>query len=209
MKILDATFVGAFMDPAKCPSDRPGIVFTGRSNVGKSTLLNRVLGRAIARTSKTPGRTRQLIYFAVERAKGKPFYLVDLPGYGYASGPKAELEKFGRAARALLADERRVRAVLQLVDASVPWQESDLEMLDWLLGEPVPFALVYTKADRTKRGPLAAKTQELKKLLPWREDATILTTSAKDNEGIVGVRKWVEAVLAQNPAGGIQGMSMS
>ena len=56
---------------------------------------------------------------------------------------------------------------------------------------------VYTKADRTKRGPLAAKTQELKKLLPWREDATILTTSAKENEGIVGVRKWVEAALAQ------------
>jgi GTP-binding protein len=209
MKILDAKFVGAFMDPSKCPSDRPGVVFTGRSNVGKSTLLNRVLNRAIARTSKTPGRTRQLVYFAVERAKGKPFYLVDLPGYGYASGPRAELERFGRAARALLADERRVRAVLQLVDASVPWQESDLEMLDWLLAEPVPFALVYTKADRTKRGPLAAKTQELKKLLPWREDATILTTSAKDNEGIVGVRKWVEAVLAPSQREATGGSSNS
>jgi len=204
MKILDAKFVGAFMDPAKCPSDRPGIVFTGRSNVGKSTLVNRVLNRAIARTSKTPGRTRQLIYFAVERAKGKPFYLVDLPGYGYASGPPAERERFGRAARALLADEHRVRAVLQLVDASVPWQDSDLEMLDWLLTAEVPFALVYTKADRTKRGPLAAKTQELMKLLPWREDAAILATSAKENEGIVGVRKWVEAALTQNSAGGIQ-----
>ena len=154
MKILDAKFVGAFMDPAKCPSDRPGIVIAGRSNVGKSSLVNRVLNRAIARTSKTPGRTRQLIYFAVERAKGKPFYLVDLPGYGYATGPKEERERFARAARALLADERRVRGVLQLVDASVPWQESDLDMLDWLLGSAVPFALVYTKADRTKRGPL-------------------------------------------------------
>jgi predicted GTPase len=60
--------------------------------------------------------------------------------------------------------------------------------------------LVYTKADRTKRGPLAAKTQELRTLLPWREDATILATSAKENEGIVGVRKWLEAVLAQNSA---------
>ena len=204
MKILDAKFVGAFMDPAKCPNDRPGIVIAGRSNVGKSSLVNRVLNRAIARTSKTPGRTRQLIYFAVERAKGKPFYLVDLPGYGYATGPKEERERFARAARALLADERRVRGVLQLVDASVPWQESDLDMLDWLLGAPVPFALVYTKADRTKRGPLAAKTRELKTLLPWRDDATILTTSVKENEGIVGVRKWLEAALAgqRDVAGG-------
>jgi len=209
MKILDAKFVGAFMDPAKCPSDHPGIVIAGRSNVGKSSLVNRVLNRAIARTSKTPGRTRQLIYFAVERAKGKPFYLVDLPGYGYATGPKEERERFARAARALLADERRVRGVLQLVDASVPWQESDLDMLDWLLGAAVPFALVYTKADRTKRGPLAAKTQELKTLLPWRDDATILTTSVKENEGIVGVRKWVEAALAQNQRDAAGGSSNS
>ena len=205
MKILDVRFIGAFLDPAKCPSDRPGVVFTGRSNVGKSSLVNRVVGRAIARTSKTPGRTRQLIYFAVERAKGKPFYLVDLPGYGYASGPAAERERFSRAARALLADERRVRAVLQLVDASVPWQDSDLEMLEWLTTEDVPFALVYTKADRIRKGPLAAKTQELKKLMPWPPDATVLATSAKDNEGIVGVRKWLEAVLqrdGEDAAGG-------
>ena len=200
MKILDVSFVGAFLDPAKCPSDRPGVVFTGRSNVGKSSLVNRVVGRAIARTSKTPGRTRQLIYFAVERAKGAPFYLVDLPGYGYASGPAAERERFSRAARALLADERRVRAVLQLVDASVPWQESDLDMLDWLTTAGTPFALVYTKADRVRKGPLAAKTQELKRLLDWPEDATILATSSKDNEGIVGVRKWVEGALQRDGA---------
>jgi len=201
MKILDVRFIGAFLDPAKCPSDRPGVVFAGRSNVGKSSLVNRVVGRSIARTSKTPGRTRQLIYFAVERAKGAPFYLVDLPGYGYASGPAAERERFSRAARALLADEHRVRAVLQLVDASVPWQESDLDMLDWLTTAGTPFALVYTKADRVKRGPLAAKTQELRKLLTWPEDATILATSSKENEGIVGVRKWVESALQRDVAG--------
>ena len=201
MKITDVRFVGAFMDPAKCPSDRPGVVFTGRSNVGKSSLVNRVVNRSIARTSKTPGRTRQLIYFAVERAKAPPFYLVDLPGYGYASGPAAERERFSRAARALLADEHRVRAVLQLVDASVPWQESDLDMLEWLTTEDVPFALVYTKADRIRKGPLAAKTQELERLLAWPADATVLATSAKDNEGIVGVRKWIEAALQRDGEG--------
>ena len=202
MKILDVRFVGAFLDPAKCPHDRPAVVFTGRSNVGKSTLVNRVVNRAIARTSKTPGRTRQLIYFAVERAKAPPFYLVDLPGYGYAGGPVKERERFARAARALLADEGRVTAVLQLVDASVPWQESDLEMLAWLLAEGPPFALVYTKSDRVKRGPLLEKTRELKRLLPWREDATLLATSAKENEGIVGVRKWIEGVLQRGAVTG-------
>ena len=202
MKILDVRFIGAFMDPAKCPADLPGIVFTGRSNVGKSTLVNRVVNRAIARTSKTPGRTRQLIYFHVDRAKGKPFYLVDLPGYGYASGPNKEREQFTRAARALLSDERHVAAVLQLVDASVPWQASDLEMLDWLLTSGTPFALIYTKADRVKRGPLVAKTRELAKLLPWRDDVAILPTSGKDNEGIVGVRKWIEGALQRDAATG-------
>ena len=202
MKITDVRFVGAYLDPAKCPHDRPGVVFTGRSNVGKSTLLNKVANRAIARTSKTPGRTRQLVYFAAERAKGAPFYLVDLPGYGYAAGPAHEREQFARAARRLLADPTRIAAVLQLVDASVPWQASDLEMLEWLLGADVPFALVYTKADRVRRGPLAAKSRELATLLPWRDDVAVLATSAKDNDGIVGVRKWIESALQRGGATG-------
>jgi len=193
MKIVDVRFLGAFLDLERCPSGHPGVVFSGRSNVGKSSLVNRVVGRAIARTSKTPGRTRQLIYFEALRDKGAPFFVIDLPGYGFASGPKHERAVFARAVRRLLADPTRVHAVLQLVDASIPWQESDLEMLGWLLGEGPPFALVHTKVDRVKSGALAARKAELRKLLPWREDVAILDTSVKDNTGIVGVRKWIEA----------------
>jgi len=196
MKILDVRFIGAFLELAKCPRDRPGIVFAGRSNVGKSTLVNKVVNRAIARTSKTPGRTRQLVYFAVDVAKAPPFYLIDLPGYGYARGPAKERDQFARAARALIADRDRVAALLLLVDGSIPWQESDLEMLEWLVSDQVPFALILTKCDRVKRGPLAAKVAELGRLLPWPEDAPILATSAKENEGIVGVRKWIAETLA-------------
>ncbi len=196
MRITDVRFLGAFMDPKLCPSGLPGVVFSGRSNVGKSSLLNKVTGRAIARTSKTPGRTRQLVYFEAKRDKGGPFYVIDLPGYGYARGPEHERNAFARAVRGLLADTSRVHAVLQLVDASVPWQESDLEMLQWLLESGRAFALVHTKSDRVKMGAMAARKQELRRLLPWREEIAILDTSVKDNAGIVGVRKWIAEEIA-------------
>ena len=199
MHVLDARFVGAYLDAAKCPRSRPAIAFTGRSNVGKSSLVNRFANRAIARTSKTPGRTRQLVYFELEMEKTPPFYLIDLPGYGYAGGPEKERRQFAGAARALLSDPGRRAALFQLVDVSVPWQESDLEMLSWLVSDTVPFALVFTKCDRVNRSGPAQHLAELRKLLPWRDDIDVLPTSAKDNEGIIGLRKWASRVLRYNP----------
>jgi len=195
MHVLDARFVGAFLDAAACPTARPAIAFTGRSNVGKSSLVNRFANRAIARTSKTPGRTRQLVYFELEMEKTPPFYLIDLPGYGYAGGPEKEKRRFSEAARALLGDPVRRAAVFQLVDVSVPWQDSDLDMLAWLLDDTVPFALVFTKADRVNRSAPMQRLAELRKLLPWRDDAEVIVTSSKDNVGIVGLRKWASRVL--------------
>src|SRR5688572_10929660 len=195
MHVLDARFVGAFLDAAACPAARPAIAFTGRSNVGKSSLVNRFANRAIARTSKTPGRTRQLVYFELTMEKTPPFYLVDLPGYGYAGGPAKEKERFSAAARALLGDPARRAAVFQLVDVSVPWQDSDLEMLSWLLTDEVPFALVLTKVDRVNRSGPAQHVAALRRLVPWRDDVAVLPTSAKDNEGIIGLRKWASRTL--------------
>jgi GTP-binding protein len=201
MRVLEADYVGSFLDVSHCPADRPGIAFSGRSNVGKSSLLNRFVHRkSLARTSRTPGRTRALNYFAIENDRTQPFYLIDLPGYGYASGSKAERATFAQAARGLLADSGRLAGLLQLVDASVPWQESDLEMLEWLLGESLPFALVFTKTDRVLQGALARHRTELARRLPWRPDIPVLVTSARDNKGIVAVREWVVAAL-QRPAG--------
>jgi GTP-binding protein len=203
MRVRDLRFVGAFLDLAACPADRPAVAIVGRSNVGKSSLLNRLVGQAIARTSKTPGRTRQLIWFAVETDRTPPFYLVDLPGYGYAAGPAAERQQFARAARAFLGDASRLAGVLQLVDVSVPWQDSDVESLSWLLGDAIPFALVFTKVDRVNRSGPGRHLSELRGRVPWRADIPVLPTSAKDNEGIVGVRKWLEQVLQRPwPAAG-------
>ena len=197
MRFLETSFVGAFLDLPRCPADRPAIALVGRSNVGKSSLLNRLVGRkALARTSRTPGRTRELIYYAISTDRTQPFYLVDLPGYGYASGSREERESFARAARALLGSREHLSAVLLLVDAAVPWQESDLEMLDWLLGAGLPFALVFTKTDRTKKSAVRDHVAEVMERLPWREDIPVLATSARENEGIVGLRKWVASALA-------------
>ena len=203
MHVLAARFVGAFLDAAACPTARPGIAFTGRSNVGKSSLVNRFANRAIARTSKTPGRTRQLVYFELEMEKTPPFYLIDLPGYGYAGGPDRERRQFAAAARALRGDPARRAAVFQLVDVSDPWQDSDLEMLSWLLADTVPFALVFTKVDRVNRSGPAKRLSELRGLLPWRPEIEVIATSSKDNVGTLGLRKWASRVLRelQSPAG--------
>jgi len=205
MRFLSARFVGAFVDPKTAPADRPALVLAGRSNVGKSTLMNKLAARTVAKTSKTPGRTRQLIYFAVETDSTPPFYVVDLPGYGYASGPRAEVERFGRAARALLADRERVLGVMLLVDVGVPWQDSDLEMLDWLLADRVPFALVLTKIDRVNRSKPAQHVAELARRMPWPKDAAVFATSGRENVGIVGVRKWIEALLQRPSDDGVWG----
>ena len=197
MHVLAARFVGAYLDAAACPRARPAIAFTGRSNVGKSSLVNRFANRAIARTSKTPGRTRQLVYFELEMEKTPPFYLIDLPGYGYAGGPEKERRQFAAAARELLGDPSRRAAVFQLVDVSVPWQASDLEMLGWLLEDAVPFALVFTKCDCVNRSAPSRRLAELRTLVPWREEIDVLPTSSKENAGIVGLRKWASRVLRE------------
>lgn len=202
MHVLDARFMGAFLEAGTCPASRPAIAFTGRSNVGKSSLVNRFANRAIARTSKTPGRTRQLVYFELEMEKTPPFYLIDLPGYGYAAGPEAERRKFTHAARVLLADPARRAAVFQLVDVSVPWQASDLDMLSWLLEDNVPFALVFTKVDRVNNSGPAKRLSELRSLLPWRPEIDVIPTSAKDNVGTIGLRKWASRVLRELQSSG-------
>jgi len=187
MKILDVRFIGAFLELAKCPRDRPGIVFAGRSNVGKSTLVNKVVNRAIARTSKTPGRTQTINFYSL----GEDARLVDLPGYGYARVPQAMRDAW----RVLVADylqSASVVGVVVVMDARHPLTPLDQQLLQWL-GD-VPRLLLFSKADKLSR----AEQAKLASGANSRGDATLLFSSVT-KQGVVEARDLLERWLQSRP----------
>ena len=145
MKVRFAEFVTSVGRPDQIPQDGlPEIAFAGRSNVGKSSLLNRLLNRkALAKTSRTPGKTRTLNYYIVNRE----LYLVDLPGYGYARRSHSEREQWAKLVNAYIQDRTPLKGIVQLVDARHDPTADDLEMIEWLNQSRKPFLVVATKAD--------------------------------------------------------------
>ena len=134
------------------------VAFSGRSNVGKSSLINRLLRRKnIARTSSTPGKTQQLNYYRVN----DQFYLVDLPGYGFVKGGAGLRKKLGRLTAAYVESRKELGAIIQLVDARNGPTESDMQMIEWLKGRGKPFLLVFTKADKLTRNKMDSRLVQL------------------------------------------------
>ncbi len=163
-RIASAEFVVSAVFPRDFPTDgRPEIALVGRSNVGKSSLINALLRRTVARTSAAPGKTRQVNVYRVTAAGGSPFYLMDLPGYGHTSGgPQAQLEF--RALTALYFGSRTTSpsplcAVVLAVDARHPGLQGDVEACRWLHALGAPFLLVATKADKLSQSEKAKLKQ--------------------------------------------------
>src|SRR5271157_5954773 len=150
MKVL-TRFWTAAVDPRQFPpSGAPEIAFLGRSNVGKSSLINALVGTKIAKTSNTPGRTQTINFFQVRRP-GKPhpdFVFADLPGYGYARVPKEVTAKWGQFVNPYLENRETLVLCLALVDVTIPPQQLDLQLLDWLRHARRNFVVVATKSDR-------------------------------------------------------------
>jgi GTP-binding protein len=177
----------------KPTSELPEIAFSGRSNVGKSSLLNKLVRRkALARVSATPGKTREINFFRVNDA----FHLVDLPGYGYARVSKAAREAWRPLIEEYLQTSEQLRGVVQLIDARHPPSTDDLRMMDFLASVGVPTIIVATKVDklsRAERGPtLAALAARL-----GIEDEQLIPFSARTGEGRDELAQAVVSLLAQ------------
>lgn len=176
-------------------SDLPEIVFSGRSNVGKSSLLNRLVGRkSLARVSGTPGKTATINFFRLEGCR-----LVDLPGYGYAKVPKSEKERWARLVEGYFAQGRRIALVLQLVDFRRDPTEDDRAMIQFLLDRELPFAVVCTKADKLNKTETAAQTARYEELFA-PIGARYLPFSAVKGTGVEELRQRIrEAVPPPTP----------
>jgi GTP-binding protein len=165
------------------PGDRLEVCFAGRSNVGKSSLINALTGRkALARASNTPGRTREINYFTL----GERFYLVDLPGYGYAEAPVAVVRKWQALLRAYLAGRPALRRAFLLIDARHGIKKPDEEIMELLGRAAVTFQVVLTKADKPAAAELGRTVNAVRERL-GREPAAypeIVLTSAEKGLGI-------------------------
>jgi GTP-binding protein len=182
MKVHTAKFLRSALKQEDYPRDRrPELAFVGRSNVGKSTLLNALLGRqGLAKTSSTPGKTQTINFFDVN---GK-VYLVDLPGYGYARVPKELKAQWNRVMVEYVRDREPLRMVAALVDARHDPTEQDHEMLAILDEAEVPTLVVATKIDKVKRSQRRKNLERVRRGLELEEDALVLPFSGVSKEGL-------------------------
>ncbi|MBL3552623.1 ribosome biogenesis GTP-binding protein YihA/YsxC [Rhodovulum sulfidophilum] len=175
------------------PADRPEICFAGRSNVGKSSLINALTGRkALARASNTPGRTQEINYFTL----GESHYLVDLPGYGYAEAPLKVVEKWQRLLKAYLAGRQTLRRAFVLIDARHGVKPVDDEIMKLLDGAAVTFQTVLTKADKVKVAERNKVLDQVRASLTRHPAAfpEIILSSSEKGDGIATLRATVEGI---------------
>lgn len=182
---------------ADLPRSRvPEIAVSGRSNVGKSSLLNVVFGRkGLAKVSSTPGKTRELNFFSVSDR----YHLVDLPGYGYARVPERMRRSWGELVRKYLEERRQLAGVIQLIDARHDPTAQDREMLEWLAGRNVGVLVVVTKTDKLKRSRAAAELARSQRALAGFR---VVTFSAATREGRGLILEWIDGAVAEWTARG-------
>ncbi|RMA57686.1 ribosome biogenesis GTP-binding protein YihA/YsxC [Ulvibacter antarcticus] len=183
MQIKSAEFVMSNSDVAKCPKDRlPEYAFIGRSNVGKSSLINMLMQRkSLAKTSGRPGKTQLINHFLIN----KNWYLVDLPGYGYARVSKSSKKVFQKFITKYFQKREQMLLAFVLVDCRHEPQPIDLEFMQWMGENGVPFSIIFTKADKLKPNALKRNVEayQQKMLETWEEMPQHFVTSSSSNEG--------------------------
>lgn len=181
MKVNEAEIVISAVGPEQYPADaRPEIALVGRSNVGKSSLINRLINRKqLARTSSSPGKTQTLNFYLINRS----FYFVDLPGYGFAKVSKQIKAKWGRMIEQYLRERETLRGVIQLVDLRHPPSRDDGQMIAWLEYYGIPTVIVTTKADKIAKGKRSQHVKVIQRELGIRSTEDIIVFSAETGEG--------------------------
>ena len=183
MEIKNARFLASNTEIAKCPAgDRPEYAFIGRSNVGKSSLINMLTNRkGLALTSSTPGKTQLINHFDIDNS----WYIVDLPGYGYARRGREGRENIRRIIENYILQRDAMTCLFVLLDSRLEPQKIDLEFMAWLGENGIPFAIVYTKADKLGVMRLQANIEAYKKRLleDWEELPPIFITSSEKRQG--------------------------
>lgn len=197
MKLVSAKFTGSAVSPKQYPTDRrPEFAFVGRSNVGKSSLMNTLLNKnGLAKTSRSPGKTQMVNFFDINET----FYFVDLPGYGYAKVPLHVKKNWGKVMTAYLQARTPLRLVAQLVDARHKPTELDLEMLELLDAAEVPTVIVATKMDKLKRSERKKNLEIIRQTLDLDDEALIVPFSSVTKEGRREIWAVVEDLLANAP----------
>ena len=184
MKIKSATFVMSNTDYKKCPQvDIPEYAFIGRSNVGKSSLINYLTNiKGLAKASDKPGKTQLINHFIINETEA-PWYLVDLPGYGFAHVSKSKKEEWNNFLTEYILKRKNLLCLFVLVDSRLEPQEIDMQFMEWLANNEIPFVMVFTKTDKLTAGQLLKNISTYNKVMmvTWEElPKQFLTSSAAD-----------------------------
>ena len=198
MEIKSAEYVGSYVQLSQCPSiKQPEFAFIGRSNVGKSSLINLITGRKeLAKVSQTPGKTQTINLFLID----EKWHLVDLPGYGYARVSKTTREVFSKMIKFYIANRPQLLSLFVLIDASIPPQKMDIEFVEWLGEMRIPFAILFTKMDKGKKldNQSNIKKFKTKMLEKWTSLPPTIITSAEKNRGGKEVIQYIQECLQSN-----------
>lgn len=194
MNIKEAEYLCSNVTVEKCPpADKPEYAFIGRSNVGKSSLINMLTNRnGLAKTSGTPGKTQLINHFLIN----KKWFLVDLPGYGFARASKTSKAAWDKMIRAYLEQRKNLLTVFILIDVRLEPQKIDLEFINWVGEKGIPLSLVFTKADKLSKSQVIFSVEQFKKKLleSWDELPMLFITSAEKHNGREEVLDYIESV---------------
>jgi len=195
MKIKEAVFVVSNSDISKCPTDEKNeFAFIGRSNVGKSSLINMLTGKKnLAKTSGTPGKTQLINHFLID----EKWYLVDLPGYGYAKASKTARYKWEKFISEYLTKRKNLINTFVLLDARLEPQQIDLEFMNWCGEKGLPFSMVFTKIDKLSSTALQKNLAKYRKemLKYWDELPPVFTSSSESGFGKEPILNYIGAII--------------